>query len=81
MSEQMQKSASGGIGFFGLLTLVFIVLKLIGVNPIVNWPWFSFNPFEWSVLMFFITWPVFIALVILLGIVIYLLIQTIRGKL
>ena len=28
---------SGGIGFFGLLTIVFITLKLIGV---INWTWF-----------------------------------------
>lgn len=30
------KSASGGIGFFGMLTLIFIVLKLCGV---INWSW------------------------------------------
>ena len=29
-------SASGGIGFGGLLTIVFIVLKLCGV---INWSW------------------------------------------
>ncbi len=29
-------SASNGIGFSGLLTIVFIVLKLIGV---INWSW------------------------------------------
>ncbi len=34
MSEN--KTASNGVGFFGLLTLVFIVLKLIGV---INWAW------------------------------------------
>ena len=27
---------SGGIGFAGLLTILFIALKLIGV---INWPW------------------------------------------
>jgi hypothetical protein len=30
-------SSSGGIGFFGLLTIVFIVLKLLKV---INWSWF-----------------------------------------
>ena len=30
-------SSGGGIGFCGLLTIVFIVLKLIGV---INWSWF-----------------------------------------
>jgi hypothetical protein len=29
-------NAGGGIGFFGLLTIVFIVLKLINV---INWSW------------------------------------------
>lgn len=29
-------SSSGGIGFFGLLTTVFIVLKLTNV---IAWPW------------------------------------------
>jgi len=30
-------SSSGGIGFFGLLTIIFIGLKLGGV---INWSWF-----------------------------------------
>lgn len=30
-------SSSGGIGFFGLLTIVFIVLKLTGY---IDWHWF-----------------------------------------
>lgn len=30
------KVSSGGIGFSGLLTIVFIVLKLLGK---INWPW------------------------------------------
>lgn len=29
-------SSSGGIGFFGLLAIVFITLKLCGV---INWSW------------------------------------------
>lgn len=37
MEERNNKSAaSGGIGFTGLLTLVFIVLKLCGV---ITWSW------------------------------------------
>lgn len=31
-----QTTASGGIGFFGLLTIVFIALKLTGA---INWEW------------------------------------------
>jgi ABC-type polysaccharide/polyol phosphate export permease len=30
-------SSSGGVGFFGLLTIVFIVLKLTGY---IDWHWF-----------------------------------------
>jgi len=35
-SESKTSSASGGIGFFGLLTIVFITLKLCNV---INWSW------------------------------------------
>ena len=34
--ENNKNTASGGIGFTGLLTIVFIVLKLTGV---INWSW------------------------------------------
>jgi hypothetical protein len=30
------KTSSGGVSFAGLLTIIFIVLKLIGV---INWSW------------------------------------------
>ena len=36
MTNDVKTSASGGIGFGGLLTIVFIVLKLIGV---ISWSW------------------------------------------
>lgn len=32
-------SSSSGIGFVGLLTIVFIVLKLIGISQVANWSW------------------------------------------
>lgn len=32
----MENKSSGGIGFVGLLTIVFIVLKLLKV---INWSW------------------------------------------
>lgn len=31
---------SGGIGFFGLLAIVFITLKLCGVTEVAEWSWF-----------------------------------------
>ena len=36
MSENSSSSSSGGIGFAGLLTIVFITLKLIGY---IDWSW------------------------------------------
>lgn len=34
--KESNATASGGIGFVGLLTIAFIVLKLVGV---ITWPW------------------------------------------
>lgn len=39
MSKEKSVQASGGIGFFGLLALVFITLKLIGVSVVAKWSW------------------------------------------
>lgn len=36
MNNSTNHSASGGIGFFGLLAIVFIVLKLCNV---IDWSW------------------------------------------
>ena len=34
--DNLKSSSSGGIGFLGLLTIVFIILKLCKV---IEWPW------------------------------------------
>lgn len=36
MNKSSSDYSSGGIGFFGLLAIVFITLKLIGT---IDWPW------------------------------------------
>ena len=36
MSQKCNTSRSGGIGFVGLLTTLFIALKLLGK---ITWPW------------------------------------------
>lgn len=36
MASNSNSAANGGIGFFGLLTLAFIVLKLTGF---IHWSW------------------------------------------
>lgn len=36
----MQKQeGNAGIGIFGLLGVIFIVLKLLGVEPVAAWSW------------------------------------------
>lgn len=39
MSNNTSSSSSGGIGFCGLLAIVFITLKLVGVAPVAAWSW------------------------------------------
>ena len=36
MNKENKSASNGGIGFVGLLTIVFITLKLIGI---INWSW------------------------------------------
>ena len=38
MSDSSSAS-SGGVGFFGLLGIVFIVLKLAGITEVATWSW------------------------------------------
>ena len=55
-SSNNSNTASGGIGFFGLLAIVFIVLKLIGV---ISWSW------AWVLAPIWM--PTVIALIIFIG--------------
>ena len=49
MANSNVSSSSGGIGFFGLLGIVFIVLKLTGY---INWSWWIvFSPIWGSILV------------------------------
>lgn len=51
MSTSANATSSGGIGFTGLLTIVFIVLKLCGV---ITWSWWwVLSPIWISILMVF----------------------------
>ena len=50
----------GGIGFFGLLTIAFIVLKLCNV---ITWSWFwILSPTIIPLIIFFIFWIIFITI-------------------
>ena len=51
----------GGMGFFGLLTIAFIVLKLCNV---ITWSWFwVLSPIIISLIIFFIFCLIFITIV------------------
>lgn len=52
-----ERKTSGGIGFTGLLTIVFITLKLLGV---IKWSWiWVLSPIWISVLLFIIGFIVY----------------------
>lgn len=57
-SASSSSSSSGGIGFVGLLTITFIVLKLTGV---VSWPWL------------WVLSPIWISFILVLGCLLVLL--------
>ena len=55
------KQASGGIGFTGLLTIVFIILKLCGI---ITWSWWwVLSPLWISAIL----WVVLVVIVLLVG--------------
>lgn len=70
MSER-SSSASGGIGFAGLLTIVFIVLRLwpspTAANPgahVINWSWW------WVLSPIWISWAVALAIIAVVAVVV-----------
>ena len=55
------KQASGGIGFAGLLTIVFIILKLCGI---IAWSWWwVLSPLWISTIL----WVILVIIVLLMG--------------
>lgn len=60
MSNTTQPAASGGIGFCGLLTIVFITLKLTGV---ISWSWW------WVTAPLWIPVGIVVAVVVLVAII------------
>jgi hypothetical protein len=62
MSKETSSSSSGGIGFVGLLTIAFIVLKLCNV---IDWSWWwVLSPLWISVALFVVVGiPLLIAIV------------------
>jgi small Trp-rich protein len=61
MSEK--SSSSGGIGVAGLLGVVFVTLKLIGIEPVASWSWlWVTSPFWLGFAILFVLFFVFIAI-------------------
>jgi hypothetical protein len=51
MSDKSSSAASGGIGFPGLLTIVFVIAKITGY---ISWSWWAvFSPIWVSALLAF----------------------------
>ena len=63
MSNETKISYSGGIGFSGLLTIVFIILKLIGK---IDWSWWWVLSPLW--ITFILGMLVFILMIIVIDI-------------
>jgi len=59
MKEKTTNNYSGGLGFFGLLTIVFIILKLTGY---IDWSWW------WVLAPFWIPWAIVLIVLGILGI-------------
>ena len=63
MNSETKISYSGGIGFTGLLTIVFIILKLLGK---IDWSWWWVLSPLW--ITFLLCILIFILMVIVIGI-------------
>jgi len=59
MSKEQQYNVNG-IGFCGILTIVFIVLKLVGT---ISWSWW------WILSPIWIPWMIVLAILLVVGIV------------
>lgn len=70
MNNKNETSANGGIGFVGLLTIVFIVLKLLNV---IEWSWW------WVLSPIWISFGITIA-VILIIVIVAIIVGIIKAK-
>jgi hypothetical protein len=55
-----ETSSSGGIGFMGLLAIVFITLKLIGI---ITWSWWWVTAPIWGPILLAIVLIIFLSIV------------------
>jgi len=64
MNNKIYVSSSGGIGFVGLLQIVFIVLKLIGA---ISWSWVWVLSPAWISLVIAVVIIIFILAVLIIA--------------
>lgn len=64
MTEQANKTASGGIGVTGLLGVLFIALKLLGV---IDWSWWWVTAPLWGPVAFVLFLLLCVGVVVLLA--------------
>lgn len=62
MSES-NKTSSGGIGIIGLLGVVFVTLKLLGITDVASWSWW------WVTLPFWGGFALIMAVIALISVV------------
>ena len=60
--KEAKMTQNGGIGFTGLLTLIFVCAKIFGIAPVASWSWiWIFSPIWigfviWFLLFLFVLW-------------------------
>lgn len=67
-------NTNSGIGVFGLLGVVFVTLKLIGIDPVASWSWWWVTAPFWGGLALVLS----VVAVIFLGAMILLAIERMR---
>lgn len=53
-NDKSSSSSSGGIGVFGLLGVVFVTLKLLGITDVATWSWWWVTVPLWGGLAVFL---------------------------
>ena len=61
MSSNESNGEKSGIGFFGLLALIFITLKLVGL---IDWPWLVVLAPIWGPLSFWLVVLVIVSILL-----------------
>lgn len=67
MSKEVSTAKSGGISLMGLLGIIFIVLKIVKIEPVSDWSWL------WVLSPFWIPICLVISIWIIVGIIFLIL--------